>query len=313
MKRNNEKSGMVQWLINHKILVCIFLGVLYWGYICVFGWIGRNDSKLIEELGYVSQIISGFFVIIGTVIAVAQYVSNSNIARNEADKQRKMEAARMADEFRKNVIPMISRLSIAFTSDKLQKEVIEYLDNAKLVHFDKDEVERLFPEKRYMQLRALVAQHFLLRTSDEFRKLTNKYKNDKDITIEERKELSEQMTQYVFEATMELGALSMELSNSLEYMCICFNTNIADDETVYQSLHAVFFKAVHMIYIFTFDANENEYDRLFYNIMLLYKKWKKINQEKKLEEENDKEKLEEEMNSLKTLYHEKITVRTQCE
>ena len=304
---------MVQWLINHKILVCIFLGVLYWGYICVFGWIGRNDSKLIEELGYVSQIISGFFVIIGTVIAVAQYVSNSNIARNEADKQRKMEAARMADEFRKNVIPMISRLSIAFTSDKLQKEVIEYLDNAKLVHFDKDEVERLFPEKRYMQLRALVAQHFLLRTSDEFRKLTNKYKNDKDITIEERKELSEQMTQYVFEATMELGALSMELSNSLEYMCICFNTNIADDETVYQSLHAVFFKAVHMIYIFTFDANENEYDRLFYNIMLLYKKWKKINQEKKLEEENDKEKLEEEMNSLKTLYHEKITVRTQCE
>lgn len=68
-----------------------------------------------------------------------------------------------------------------------------------------------------------------------------------------------------------------------------------------------------MIYIFTFDANTNEHDRLFYNIMVLYKKWKKINLQKRAEEENNKVKLEEEMNSLKALYNDKITIKTKCE
>ena len=313
VRKKNDKTGIIQWLINNKIFVCVLFGILYMGSICIYGWINHNDVKLIENLCYVSQIISGFFVIVGTVIAVAQYVFNSNTARNEADKQRKMEAARMADEFRKNVIPMISRLSNAYTDDKLQREIIEYLDNSKLIHFNKDEMDKLFPRNKYMQYRTMVAQNYLLETNNEFRQLVKKCSDNKDEIQEERQNIERQIKKYMFDAITELGALSMELSNSLEYMCICFNTNIADDETVYQSLHTVFFQAVHMIYIFTFDINENEYDRLFYNIMLLYKKWKKINQQKKLEEENDKEKLEEEMNSLKTLYHEKITVRTQCE
>lgn len=67
-----------------------------------------------------------------------------------------------------------------------------------------------------------------------------------------------------------------------------------------------------MIYIWTFETNTNEHDRLFYNVMVLYKKWKRLNIQKKKEEENSNEQMEEEVNSLKAKYHDKITVSTKC-
>ena len=66
----------------------------------------------------------------------------------------------------------------------------------------------------------------------------------------------------------------MALANGVEYFSINFNSGIADDDTVYQSLHGVFFKCVYMVYLFVFRSNEKESDRLFSNMSSLYIRWK---------------------------------------
>lgn len=253
------------------------------------------------------------FVIVGTVIAVIQYTFNSNTARNNADKQRKIEAAKMANEFRKNVIPLINDLSIAYCNPELRKEIIDYLDASDLEHFNQGEVRKLFPGNRCLLYRIQIAKNYLMKTSEEFCKLDEQYQCDTGMSEKEREKLKKKLNDMVLESLVKVSGMCTQLSNSLEYMCICFNTNIADDKTVYQSLHNVFFLAVHMIYIFTFESNTNEHDRLFYNIMVLYKKWKKLNLQKKDEEENNRIKLEQEMKSLKATYSDKITVKTKCE
>lgn len=309
----DEHVGLVQLLIKNKIKLCVLLCIVYLIIMGVFAWINRGDDSLLESLYYVSQIISALFVVVGTAIAVIQYIFNSDTARRDADKQRNLEAAKMADEFRKNVIPLISDLSVAYCDEKFNKEIIDYLDGANLEHFNKEELDRLFPENGYIQYRVQLARNYLVQTDEEFTKLENEYRNNTKLTKRDKDKIAEKLNDMILDSLVKVSQISTELSNSLEYMCICFNTNIADDKTVYQSLHQVFFKAVHMIYIFTFDANENEHDRLFYNVMVMYKKWKQINRQKEIEEVNNKVKLEEEMNSLKAMYNEKITIKTKCE
>lgn len=311
-KKQTEKGNFIQNLLQNKVLISVLLCVIYFGSIAGFWFFYRANNNTLELLCYISQIIGGFFVVVGTVIAVLQYVFNSKSARDDADKQRKMEAAKMADEYRKNIIPLINSLSIAYTSTRFKKEIIDYLDSANLVEFNKHELERLFPEKKWMSYRVLLAQNYLLQTDENFKQLNYKYNHDNNLTNEEKNTIAKELNTALMGALVEISDRSTELSNSLEYMCICFNTNIADDETVYQSLHKSFFIAVHMIYIFAFEVNENEHDRLFYNIMTLYKKWKKINKEKMEEEMRVKVKMEEELNSVKTQYYEKITVKTKC-
>lgn len=283
------------------------------GTIGVSAWINRANENLLEILYYISQIISALFVVVGTAIAVIQYIFNSNTARNEADKQRKVEAAKMADEFRRNVIPMINDLSVAYSDDKLRKEIIDYLDNSNLERFDREEVRRLFPKDACLQYKIQIAQNYLMKTSNEYKQLVEQQKRSNELSEEEKTTIEVKLRNMVWDAYRKVSEMSTDLSNSLEYMCICFNTNIADDETVYQSLHNVFFLAVHMIYIFTFEANTNEHDRLFYNVMILYKKWKKLNLEKREEEERNKAKLEKELDALKARYSDNITVKTKCE
>lgn len=312
-KITKEKKSVVQWLISNKIRICVGICVLYLGIIGVVTLFYIDSGNLLEILYYVSQILSALFVIVGTAIAVIQYIFNSDTARIEADKQRKIEAAKMADEFRKTVIPLVSKLSVAYSDKTLRKEVIDYLNDAELDLFNKEEVKKMFPGDLSLQYRVQIAKNYLTKTSEKFRELDTKFRTDNSLSDKQRKDLENQLNGMVAEAYSEVSVVSTELSNTLEYMCICFNTNIADDKTVYQSLHNVFFLAVHMIYIFSFEANVNEHDRLFYNIMVLYKKWRKINREKQIEEANNKVKLEKELNSLKTKYGEQITVKTKCE
>lgn len=150
---------------------------------------------------------------------------------------------------------------------------------------DEKEIDKLFPNDKYKEYKVLLAENYASEKDEEYKELKKKV-NNPAISAKDKAILNAQIAEKRTKYYKFVSGKATELANLLEYMCICFNTNIADDKTVYQSLHKVFFLGVHMIYIFTFDSNVNEYDRVFYNIMTLYKKWKKMNQEKKQEEDN---------------------------
>lgn len=61
--------------------------------------------------------------------------------------------------------------------------------------------------------------------------------------------------------------------NKLEYFCMYFNSGVADEETVYQSLHQSFLEMVKIIYFSIASRNKSGRDKYYTNIIKLYKKW----------------------------------------
>lgn len=302
MQKSKSDLKIMKFINEHKKMICIIIAVAYTVLMGIIAYFVGLDNFGLEILYYVSQIISGVFVIMGVAVAVIQYTYNSNEKRIEDEKQKRIEGAKMADEFRKTVIPLINKLSKAYSNENLRKNIVDYLNEADLTDFDINEMNRLFPEDLYVKYRVQVALNYGYETNE---KLKEMLRGDlKELDSEQKKVVDDIMMNEMY----EVGKLCTELSNILEHMCICFNAEIADDLTVYQSLHKVFFQGVHMIYIFTFDGNANEYDRLYYNIMILYKKWKTMYKEKRLQEQAAQEKLKEEYKNMSKKYKEKITV-----
>ncbi|WP_394883733.1 DUF4760 domain-containing protein [Clostridium tertium] len=66
-----------------------------------------------------------------------------------------------------------------------------------------------------------------------------------------------------------------ETLNTLEYFCMYFNSQVADEETVYQSLHQSFLSMVKILYFRIASRNENGKDKYYTNIIQLYNKWSK--------------------------------------
>lgn len=62
--------------------------------------------------------------------------------------------------------------------------------------------------------------------------------------------------------------------NKLEYMCMYFYTNMADDEIVYQSLHQSFLSTITLLYVFIANLNETSSNKYYTNIIFLYNRWK---------------------------------------
>ena len=62
--------------------------------------------------------------------------------------------------------------------------------------------------------------------------------------------------------------------NNLEYFSMFFTHNIADESVVYQSLHSSYIEIVEYLYYQIAKLNDKPYDRLYTNVVELYKKWK---------------------------------------
>jgi hypothetical protein len=75
------------------------------------------------------------------------------------------------------------------------------------------------------------------------------------------------------------------LLNNLEYFSMYFNTNVADSDTVYQSLHQTYLGLVTWLYLDISTRNREPKDHYFTNVILLFNAWnKEYNTQAKAEE-----------------------------
>lgn len=65
-----------------------------------------------------------------------------------------------------------------------------------------------------------------------------------------------------------------ETLNNLEYFSMSFNTGVADDEVVYQSLHQSFLKMIKMMYFYIAFQNVDGKDKYYTNIIDLFNRWR---------------------------------------
>lgn len=259
-----KKFFSSQWLSSHKLLVfSVILGIYMVGVLiipCFFYF--KGSSHNLEFSYYISQILAALFVVSGAFIALMQYSEECNSKKEAIKKQKRTEAAKLALSYATEVIPLTNKIGKYYSlSPKYIDSIVNYLFSVDLQDFDRDELSTLYPE--YEKIRINLAKNYYIESH-------NSTPNNKQLK----------------EAYDELYGLTLELGNLLEYHSICFNADIVDNDTLYQSLHYAFFQAVHMIYIFVFSTNINEYDRIFSNVSDLYKSWQSLYNQKQREEKN---------------------------
>ena len=166
--QNDDYPKFMIWVNEHKKVICCSLVFIY--AIVMFGLlISRGfDITNLEYVYYVSQIISGAFVIAGVAVAVIQYTFNSNERRIEEEKQRRIEAAKLAKEFKESIIPSVNTLAVAFNNKDLQENIIQYLDSMDLDGFNKSELDQLFPKEKYEEYKGQIVQQRYQYGSTEF-------------------------------------------------------------------------------------------------------------------------------------------------
>lgn len=111
-------------------------------------------------------------------------------------------------------------------------------------------------------------------------------KNYKKSDIKEYNEAKMKYKTYEICYNDQFKVIECETLNKLEYFCMYFNSGIADEETVYQSLHQSFLDMVRVMYFRIASVNKTGKDKYYTNIIDLYNKWSERDsklQEKEIE------------------------------
>lgn len=262
-QKDYQPSKGVRVLTQNKTVISIMAVALY---IAVTALVYLLCKQNLENTSYAMQIMSGVLVVGGLVVSVLQYTAanvDNSILRNQ---ERKIRAAEMANQFQAEIIPLCNVLVGAFGKSNLHKELLPKIEKVKLEMFNKDEVLTIVTEKEREECYHKLYRGYLL----------GNYKEENIVKEKDGKAIQLKFSEKEkAEAENAINDSVLKLANKLEYFSICFNSGIADEDTVYQSLHSTFFVSVHMLYIFIFYSNISESDRFFSNISSLYLRWRK--------------------------------------
>lgn len=228
-KDGYNSSRIVEIITQNKLCITmivlivyfvIMLGVCFW---CGWDW---------EKIYYISQIISGLFVVGGLVVSILQYTA-SNIANTVLrNQERKIRAAEMANNFQKDLIPLMRIISTAYTDSGLSTTILTKVNNAELVMFNKQEILSIISEEEKQEMLLKLHSAYLARNYVPT-KIEKDSATGKTLSVEYSEKDRE-------EASHTIRNTLTKLANSLEYFSMYFNSGIADENTVYQSLHGVF-------------------------------------------------------------------------
>ncbi|WP_437274056.1 hypothetical protein [Staphylococcus aureus] len=233
--------------------------------------------------------------------------------------KRKEKAVEMADEFSK----LISKRS--FDIGEINKKILENvglqdkineLENKMNLSFDNHELRTVFTDKeiaKYHTYKKVTNTEFikiLLRTfknenykEECLRAIILEFDNKK--TIKENigdkqwtfstgeKEIvikSNDVLQGINTLIKKYNETHIYCMNKLEYFSVHFTNNIADSNTVYQSLHQIYLKTILSLYIDISSTNKIGHEKFYVNLIEFYNEWnnKKIKFKKKTEKRINK-------------------------
>ncbi|MBE6351194.1 MAG: hypothetical protein E7062_10695 [Spirochaetaceae bacterium] len=196
-------------------------------------------KDILEIIYYISQIVGTIILAWTAWYAKKQYESQKTHARIE-------KAAELSKHFKDNLIPSMGKVQY-LNNIKGLKPILEKIDLDKISVFDSDELKCFISDEDIKVFKAALLLEISTIPLDEFK-----------------------------EDHMRFRQLLGRCLNDLEYFCINFNSNIADTETVYQSLHQVFFDVMPIAYIFISTLNTSSANKYYTNIIAIFKEWRKL-------------------------------------
>ena len=258
------------------------------------------DSTFLEN-------IANFATFAGLVAVAYQIYMSKKEQRIQHEKQEKQKAIELAELYANKIMDDISFLSSIYKKSNIEK-YFEKINYNELSEFDRHELKKIF--KGYdidkinyeilnidddILLKAIISMKSNLNKEElnnhleafEINKLLSQIEEvekevgatlegDEGINKKRRKAFNEIKKKYrnnkiyckkIYHETLD------NTLNTLEYFCMYFNSGVADEEFVYQSLHQSFLSMVKILYFRIAYVNESGKDKYYTNIIELYNKW----------------------------------------
>lgn len=225
-------------------------------------------SNTLDNWANVVTIVVGIFSIISVIIAYLSFIYGKKRKRKEI-------AIALADEYRKKILPMIDFFEKGMQQSLFKSACVSLIPTNRMEKFNMQELKEIVGDENIKRLKDLMqidakniifAKIFSTANASEILSLfslLSELKNDKakykNITVALQQE---------FESNIS------SLLNTLEWFCMNFNSGIADENIVYQSLHQTFISTVQSLYYFICIQNkEKNSQKYFTNIIKLYNTW----------------------------------------
>lgn len=212
------------------------------------------DNKL-ESIYYISNIIlaiiSSLGIVFTLIYAFRQYESEKKHAKIS-------KAAELANLYAEKLLTPISIIVGTFSEleilDPELKSICNKLDLNKMIEFDYEELNDILTEVEIVTMNAVAN---LTIHSERF----EDYEDSEDFENKKKERT--------------LSSVIYNTLNKMEHFCIYFNSGIAENATVYQSLHQTFFMVIKYTYTYIAKLNTDETDKYYINIIETYKNWRK--------------------------------------
>ena len=240
--------------------------------------------------------VSSTVILMGTLIYIAK---QTNIQKKDLEMrinyQKREKAIEMAKVFSELIDKTILVSEVLKNLEAINKINISDSDYNHLNYFDEDELEKLFDEddlgkikseinieniglEKYISAYAITGDSSLNKFKDEIIFLIN----EKFLRNEKTKQEYDKMDIII---KREFSKTMVELLNQLEWFSMHFMSDIAEEKTVYQSLHQIYLKTIKLYYPHIAYLNRKGIkDKYYCNIIGLYVKWANIYHKEKEDE-----------------------------
>lgn len=272
-----------------------------------------------NQIGIFLQTVAAIFSALAAFAAYKQ----CKLMKNQLDGDRYLrqndKSIELARLFADEILPKSSYIAAVLKASNTAMSIATKLKTSHISEFDSDEFSCLINHTPQEALTAImgelttkesIAQIHASRTLLTFRKpsdafpirITHEAASNSDRNDDNADEFDkEQMENFKAIDLMlkEFDHVTTNTLNCLEYFCMAINSEIADDEVLYPSLHQIFFSTVESLYVFICRSNDgNLTDRYYTHIKDLYTRW----QEK---HESDKKRLNKYGNEVQSRYKRK--------
>lgn len=297
LKKNLKHFENFLNYIKEHILCIIFIVVLFiisFFILKLFPLSMPNEGQTQEIyiFGISLSNIGGWFTSIGLVITAfwSIYQYTKNVARKQQEN-----GAKIAKLFSEDLLEKCAILGKVILESELNT-LLKY-DNFNYTSFKNFDVKELID--LYNGDDEICKKIKIILSSDDIQQIYLKFlnssisfndsnKNKKEYNIDEARELF-----ILNNSNMPFRFIDLTSStlNTLEYISMYISSQSTDSKYVYQSLHQIFLKTVKLLAPIICIQNKNYSDKLYTNVIFVYKDWCELNEKDKKIENKKKEKI----------------------
>lgn len=242
-------------------------------------------DKYLVRLYYTSQIVSGIFVVSGVVIAVWQYYLSSKSTKNNLEMIQVQRAIDLSEYFKDNILRYYPAINYIFKKTKILS-ILETVKLDQLKDFDVHELETLYSKQQIEELQAIQYSNDFLMAVLEANDI---YGLNLNIVATETvgfnghgKEITLKVNKNSIAVAFMSNLINATLNN-MEYFALHFQHNTADESVVYHSLHKAYLEIVMYLYYYIAKLNNDSTDKLYTNVIWLFKEWRSTQKNRQFE------------------------------